>query len=40
MEKLVDDKLVRNIGVSNCNVQTILDMLTYVRYKPSVLQGN
>ncbi|CAO3612924.1 unnamed protein product [Cunninghamella echinulata] len=38
MEKLVDDKLVRNIGVSNCNVQTILDMLTYVRHKPSVLQ--
>ncbi|CAO3635895.1 unnamed protein product [Cunninghamella blakesleeana] len=38
MEKLVDAKLTRNIGVSNCNVQTILDMLTYVRYKPAVLQ--
>ncbi|KAI8377977.1 xylose reductase [Radiomyces spectabilis] len=38
MERAVDDKLVRNIGVSNCNVQTILDMLTYAKYKPATLQ--
>jgi D-xylose reductase len=39
MEKLVDSGLVRNIGIANFNVQLILDMLTYCKYKPSVLQG-
>ncbi|KAI7878224.1 xylose reductase [Lichtheimia hyalospora FSU 10163] len=38
IEKLVDDGLARNIGISNFNVQTILDMLTYCRIKPSILQ--
>ncbi|KAI8882514.1 4-dihydromethyltrisporate dehydrogenase [Backusella circina FSU 941] len=38
MEKLVDAGLVRNIGIANFNVQSILDMLTYCKYKPSVLQ--
>ncbi|KAI8986478.1 4-dihydromethyltrisporate dehydrogenase [Pilobolus umbonatus] len=38
MEKLVDRKLTRNIGIANFNVQTILDMLAYARIKPAVLQ--
>ncbi|KAF7732822.1 NAD(P)H-dependent D-xylose reductase (XR) [Apophysomyces ossiformis] len=38
LEKLVDAKLARNIGISNFNVQTILDLLTYCKYKPAVLQ--
>ncbi|KAI8875874.1 xylose reductase [Backusella circina FSU 941] len=37
-EKLVEAKLVRNIGVSNFNVQLILDLLTYCNIKPAVLQ--
>lgn len=39
MEKLVDDGLVRNIGVSNFNVQSILELLSYCKYKPATLQG-
>ncbi|KAI8136410.1 xylose reductase [Fennellomyces sp. T-0311] len=38
MEKLVDEGLVRNIGISNFNVQLILDLLTYCKYKPAALQ--
>lgn len=38
MEKLVDEGLVRNIGISNFNAQTILDLLTYARIKPAVLE--
>ncbi|KAG0165222.1 NAD(P)H-dependent D-xylose reductase (XR) [Apophysomyces sp. BC1034] len=38
LEKLVDAKLARNIGISNFNVQTILDLLTYCKYKPALLQ--
>ncbi|KAI9484110.1 MAG: xylose reductase [Benjaminiella poitrasii] len=38
MEKLVEAKLTRNIGVSNFNVQMILDLLTYAQIKPAVLQ--
>ncbi|KAI8886648.1 4-dihydromethyltrisporate dehydrogenase [Backusella circina FSU 941] len=38
MEKLVDAGLVRNIGISNFNVQTILDLLTYCKYKPATLE--
>jgi hypothetical protein len=39
MEKLVDDKVARNIGVSNFNVMALLDLFTYCRYKPATLQG-
>ncbi|OBZ88061.1 4-dihydromethyl-trisporate dehydrogenase [Choanephora cucurbitarum] len=38
MEKLVEAGLVRNIGISNFNVQSILDLLTYAKIKPAVLQ--
>lgn len=38
LEKLVDEGLVRNIGVSNYNVQTLLDLLSYARIKPAVLE--
>lgn len=38
MEKLVEAKLTRNIGIANFNCQAILDMLTYAKIKPAVLQ--
>ncbi|KAI8059431.1 xylose reductase [Gilbertella persicaria] len=38
MEKLVEANLARNIGISNFNVQSILDLLTYAKIKPAVLQ--
>ncbi|KAI8148903.1 xylose reductase [Fennellomyces sp. T-0311] len=38
MEKLVDDGLARNIGISNFNVQAILDLLSYCKHKPAALQ--
>ncbi|ORY98723.1 4-dihydromethyltrisporate dehydrogenase [Syncephalastrum racemosum] len=38
LEELVDAGLIRNIGISNFNVQLILDVLTYAKYKPAVLQ--
>ncbi|KAG0172371.1 NAD(P)H-dependent D-xylose reductase (XR) [Apophysomyces sp. BC1034] len=38
MEKLVQAGLARNIGVSNFNVQLLMDMLTYAKIKPSLLQ--
>ncbi|KAL9657040.1 hypothetical protein ABK040_014588 [Willaertia magna] len=34
MEKLVEEGLVKSIGVSNCNMQIILDILTYAKIKP------
>jgi D-xylose reductase len=39
MEDLVDSGLVRNIGISNFNVQSILDLLTYCKYRPAVLES-
>lgn len=39
LEDLVDAGLIRNIGISNFNVQLILDVLTYAKYKPAVLQS-
>lgn len=38
LEKLVDEGLVRNIGISNFNVQSVLDLLTYARIRPAVLE--
>ncbi|KAI9287509.1 xylose reductase [Umbelopsis sp. AD052] len=38
MEKLVEDKVARNIGVSNFNVQLLMDLLTYAKIKPAALQ--
>ena len=36
MEELVDQGLVKSIGISNFNVQAIWDLLTYCRIKPVV----
>ncbi|KAK5576449.1 hypothetical protein RB653_007593 [Dictyostelium firmibasis] len=38
MEKLVENGLVKSIGVSNFNVQNLLDLLTYAKIKPAVNQ--
>ena len=38
MEELVDEGLVRNIGLCNMGVSMIRDVLNYARIKPSVLQ--
>jgi len=38
LEKLVEDGVARNIGVSNFNVQLLMDLLTYAKIKPAVLQ--
>jgi D-xylose reductase len=38
MEKLVDDGLVRNIGVSNFSASLIMDLNKYAHIKPAVLQ--
>ncbi|ORY89922.1 xylose reductase [Syncephalastrum racemosum] len=38
MEACVDAGLARNIGVSNFNVQSLMDLLSYCRIQPSLLQ--
>ena len=38
LEKLVEEKSVRSIGVSNFNVQSITDLITYARIRPAVNQ--
>lgn len=38
MEGLVQDGLVRNIGVSNVGCVKIIDVIKYAKIKPSVLQ--
>ena len=38
MEQLVEEKLARNIGLSNYNCQIINDLLTYCKIKPAVNQ--
>jgi len=36
LEKLHKDGLIKNIGVSNFNVQILLDLLSYAEVKPVV----
>ena len=38
MEGLVDKGLVRSIGVCNCNVMTLMNLMADARIKPSVVQ--
>lgn len=38
MEKLVDDGLVKAIGVSNFSVKKLEDLLSYARIVPAVHQ--
>eukprot|EP01102_Stenamoeba_stenopodia_P015101 TRINITY_DN5111_c0_g1_i1.p1 TRINITY_DN5111_c0_g1~~TRINITY_DN5111_c0_g1_i1.p1 ORF type:complete len:312 (+),score=55.15 TRINITY_DN5111_c0_g1_i1:463-1398(+) len=38
MEKLVDDGLVKSIGISNFTIRETLDLLTYARIRPAVNQ--
>ncbi len=38
MEECIEKGLCRNIGVSNFNVQILLDLLSYARYKPACNQ--
>lgn len=38
MEKLVEEGLVKNIGISNFNCQGIRDVMSFAKIKPSVLQ--
>ena len=37
LEELVKEGLVKNIGLSNACIQTIRDVLSYAKIKPSVL---
>lgn len=38
LEKLVDEGLIRNIGICNANTQLLTDLLSYARIKPAVLE--
>lgn len=38
LEDLHGKGLVKNIGISNSNAQTIYDILTYAKVKPCMLQ--
>lgn len=34
LERLVDLGLIKNIGVSNCTIPMLLDLLAYAKHKP------
>ena len=38
MEALVNDELVKNIGIANCRFDRVLDVVKYAKIKPAVLQ--
>ena len=38
LEELVDEGLIRHLGVSNFNSALLMDLLKYARVKPAVLQ--
>lgn len=38
MEGLVDKGIARSIGISNCQAQTVYDMLRYAKIRPATLQ--
>lgn len=38
MEALVDDGLVKSIGVCNFSTKKVADLLSYARIKPAVVQ--
>ena len=38
MEKMVDKGLTRSIGVCNCGIPQMMDILTYAKIKPAVNQ--
>eukprot|EP00347_Sterkiella_histriomuscorum_P006562 403352300 len=38
LERLVDAGLIKNIGVSNCTIPMLLDLLAYARHKPATNQ--
>lgn len=34
LERLVDEGLIRSLGVSNCTIPMLMDLLAYARHKP------
>ena len=38
MERMVDIGLVKNIGVSNCTIPVLIDILSYAKHKPVINQ--
>ena len=38
LERLVDEGLVKNIGVSNCTIPMLIDIWSYARHKPVINQ--
>ena len=38
LERLVDEGLIKNIGVSNCTIPMLVDLWSYARHRPVVNQ--